>query len=109
MILEASIVLTIIFVTLFVVGIPIAISIALSSLATILLITSGDVAVFTAAQKMAASLDSFSLIAVPFFILSGTIMNRGGLLKLLIFLLDFLISLKHPPILFCYNMISIIR
>lgn len=79
MILEASIVLTIIFVTLFVVGIPIAISIALSSLATILLITSGDVAVFTAAQKMAASLDSFSLIAVPFFILSGTIMNRGGL------------------------------
>lgn len=79
MILEASIVLTIIFVTLFVVEIPIAISIALSSLATILLITSGDVAVFTAAQKMAASLDSFSLIAVPFFILSGTIMNRGGL------------------------------
>ncbi len=79
MILEASIVLTIIFVTLFVVGIPIAISIALSSLATILLITLGDVAVFTAAQKMAASLDSFSLIAVPFFILSGTIMNRGGL------------------------------
>lgn len=79
MILEASIVLSVIFVTMFVVGIPIAISIALSSLATILLITSGDVAVFTAAQKMAASLDSFSLIAVPFFILSGTIMNRGGL------------------------------
>lgn len=79
MILEASIVLTITFITLFVVGIPIAISIALSSLATILLITPGDIAVFTAAQKMAASLDSFSLIAVPFFILSGTIMNRGGL------------------------------
>lgn len=79
MILEASIVLTITFVTLFVVGIPIAISIAFSSLATILLVTPGDISVFTSAQKMATSLDSFSLIAVPFFILSGTIMNRGGL------------------------------
>lgn len=31
------------------------------------------------AQRMATSLDSFTLSAIPFFILAGQIMNRGGI------------------------------
>jgi tripartite ATP-independent transporter DctM subunit len=79
MILEASLILFIVFAVLLFIGIPIAISIAVASLSTILLILPFDVAVFASGQKMVASLDSFSLLAVPFFILSGVIMNSGGI------------------------------
>jgi tripartite ATP-independent transporter DctM subunit len=44
-----------------------------------MLVAPFDMALFTSAQKMLASLDSFSLLAVPFFILSGVIMNSGGI------------------------------
>ncbi|WP_066057739.1 TRAP transporter large permease [Robertmurraya korlensis] len=79
MVLQATIILVLVFAVLLAVGIPIAISISVASLATVLLVLPFDVAVFTSAQKMVASLDSFSLIAVPFFILSGIIMNNGGI------------------------------
>lgn len=79
MILQASIVLVLVFAVLLAVGIPIAISIAIASLSTVLLVLPFDIAVFTSAQGMVSSLDSFSLVAVPFFILSGMIMNRGGI------------------------------
>jgi len=38
----------------------------------------------TMAQRMATGLDSFALLAVPFFILAGQIMNRGGIARRLI-------------------------
>ncbi|MGL4863811.1 MAG: TRAP transporter large permease [Cetobacterium sp.] len=79
MILEASFVLTIVFAMLFIIGVPVAVSIAVSSLATLFLILDPQIAIFIAAQKMVTSLDSFSLLAVPFFILSGIIMNNGGI------------------------------
>src|SRR5699024_9413387 len=79
MILQASIVLILVFAVLLAVGIPIAISIAIASLSSVLLVLPFDIAVFTSAQGMVSSLDSFSLVAVPFFILSGMIMNRGGI------------------------------
>lgn len=79
MIIKASIILVLVFAVLLAVGIPIAISIAIASLATVLFALPFDVAVFTSAQGMVSSLDSFSLVAVPFFILSGMIMNRGGI------------------------------
>jgi tripartite ATP-independent transporter DctM subunit len=68
-----------VFAVLMAIGIPIAISIAAASLTTTLLLLPFDVSVFTSAQKMVTSLDSFSLIAVPFFVLSGIIMNNGGI------------------------------
>lgn len=79
MILEASFVLTVVFAMLFIIGVPVAVSIAVSSLATLFLILDPQIAIFIAAQKMVTSLDSFSLLAVPFFILSGIIMNNGGI------------------------------
>jgi TRAP-type mannitol/chloroaromatic compound transport system permease large subunit len=38
-------------------------------------------------QKMVGSLDSFSFLAIPFFILAGQIMNRGGITKRIFILL----------------------
>lgn len=38
----------------------------------------------TVAQRMATGLDSFALLAIPFFILAGQIMNRGGIARRLI-------------------------
>lgn len=77
--LQASLILISVFAVLMFIGIPIAISIATASLATVIIVLPFDVSVFTSAQKMITSLDSFSLLAVPFFILSGIIMNNGGI------------------------------
>lgn len=67
------------FAVLLVLGIPIGICIAVSSVITIASVLPMDVALFTTSQKVFSSLDSFSLLAVPFFVLSGVIMNSGGI------------------------------
>ncbi|HBV77088.1 MULTISPECIES: TRAP transporter large permease [Vibrio] len=74
----ATSVLISVFVLLLVLGTPIGLCIVISSGATILLALPFDIAMFSTAQKMFSSLDSFALLAVPFFILSGVIMNNGG-------------------------------
>ncbi|MFM2484899.1 TRAP transporter large permease [Celerinatantimonas yamalensis] len=68
-----------IFLLLLVMGTPIGLCIVIASGATIMLVLPFDIAMFTTAQKMFSSLDSFALLAVPFFILSGVIMNNGGI------------------------------
>ncbi len=60
-------------------GVPISISIGLASLAAVILVMPLDVVVFTAAQRMIGGINSFALLAVIFFILSGSIMNNGGI------------------------------
>ncbi|MGD6793039.1 TRAP transporter large permease [Metabacillus indicus] len=79
MTLTAGLLLLSVFFVLLVIGVPIAISIAGASIATMLILFPFDVAVFTSAQKMVTGLDSFALLAVPFFVLSGIIMNNGGI------------------------------
>ena len=66
------------------VGTPVAWSIAISSLLTILVSIPSLAAVTTIAQRMATGLDSFSLLAIPFFILSGQLMTNGGIADRLI-------------------------
>ncbi|MCM3653882.1 TRAP transporter large permease [Metabacillus litoralis] len=79
MTLAAGIILLVVFFVLLFIGVPIAISIAGASIATMIILFPFDVAVFTSAQKMVTGLDSFALLAVPFFVLSGIIMNNGGI------------------------------
>jgi len=67
-----------------VVGVPISFSIGLSTLLTMLLSIQSLPALTTVAQRMATGLDSFALLAIPFFILSGQLMNRGGIARRLI-------------------------
>ncbi len=65
-------------------GVPIAYSIGLSSLFTMLVSILPIPAFTTIAQRMANGLDSFALLAIPFFILAGQLMNRGGIASRLI-------------------------
>lgn len=67
------------FAVMLILGIPVSFAIGLSSLATILLSLPLDPAITVVSQKMASGLDSFSLLAIPFFILAGNIMNQGGI------------------------------
>lgn len=59
--------------------VPIAYAIGLAALFTLLSAMPILPSVTTLAQRMATSLDSFTLSAIPFFILAGQIMNRGGI------------------------------
>jgi len=72
-------VLVISFVIFLAIGVPIAFSIGLAALLTLLLSVGALPAVTTLAQQMATGLDSFALLAIPFFILAGQLMNRGGI------------------------------
>ncbi|SHO57400.1 TRAP transporter large permease [Vibrio quintilis] len=60
-------------------GVPISFAIGIASLLTIVLSLPFDAAIAVISQKMASGLDSFALLAIPFFILAGNIMNRGGI------------------------------
>lgn len=68
-----------VFFVLLVLGVPIAIAIATASLAAIMCLLPMDVSIMVVAQKLATGLDSFTLLAIPFFILAGSIMNHGGI------------------------------
>jgi tripartite ATP-independent transporter DctM subunit len=65
-------------------GVPISFGIGIASLLTIMLNMDFNAALSVISQKMASGLDSFSLLAIPFFILAGNIMNRGGIAMRLI-------------------------
>ncbi len=71
--------LLVLFMGMIALSVPIAIAIALSSLIIMVTILPFEVAIMTAGQKMVTGVDSFSLLAIPFFILAGNIMNRGGI------------------------------
>lgn len=64
---------------LMVLGVPIAFAIGIASVVTFALFMTVDQSIFITAQQIASGLDSFTLLAIPFFILAGNIMNRGGI------------------------------
>lgn len=65
-------------------GVPISFCIGIATTATMLVTILPGPALTTVAQRMATGLDSFALLAIPFFILSGQLMNRGGIARRLI-------------------------
>ncbi|ECP3932600.1 TRAP transporter large permease [Salmonella enterica] len=75
----ASCTLIAVFVVLLAMGAPIGICIVIASFSTMMLVLPFDISMFATAQKMFSNLDSFALLAVPFFVLSGVIMNSGGI------------------------------
>ena len=62
-------------------GIPVAFSIMLSAVAVLVV---GDVSLGMVAQRMFASVNSFPLVAVPFFILAGDLLANGAISKYLV-------------------------
>lgn len=77
-------VLIISFLFLLSIGTPVAWSITVSSLLTMMVSISAMPSFTTVSQRMATGLDSFALLAIPFFILSGELMNKGGIAHRLI-------------------------
>ncbi|HBU76801.1 MAG TPA: hypothetical protein DEF18_01735 [Muricauda sp.] len=64
--------------------VPVAWALGISSLLTLMVSVDTFPAVTTIAQRLVTGLDSFSILAIPFFILAGHIMNKGGIAERLI-------------------------
>jgi len=64
---------------LLVIGAPISVAVGLSSVAAMFVILGPENGVLTAAQQMFRGVNSFALLAIPFFVLAGVIMNHGGI------------------------------
>jgi len=77
-----SIILFLIFAVITILGMPIAL--ALIGGGTAAIIVGGDIPLEVVAQKMFNSLDSFTLSAIPFFMLAGALMSSGGIARRLI-------------------------
>ncbi|SDG77433.1 TRAP transporter large permease [Winogradskyella thalassocola] len=77
-------VLALSFIGLLLFSVPVGWSIAISSLLTMMTSISMLPALTTVSQRMATGLDSFALLAIPFFVLSGQLMNKGGIAHRLI-------------------------
>jgi tripartite ATP-independent transporter DctM subunit len=72
------------FIVLLSIGTPIAFCIAISATLTLLASTPTMATLTTIAQRMGTGLDSFTLLAIPFFIFAGQLMNSGGIATRLI-------------------------
>ncbi len=65
-------------------SVPIAVSIGIATVVTMLVAIPAGPALTTAALRMATGIDSFALLAIPFFILSGQIISKGGMAQRLV-------------------------
>ncbi|CDL84330.1 TRAP transporter large permease [Xenorhabdus szentirmaii] len=75
-----------VFAILLALSVPVSFAIGLSSLVAIMLTLPLETAITVVAQRMVAGVDNFSLLAIPFFILAGNLMNQGGIAARLIHL-----------------------
>lgn len=74
-----GLIILVVLVVLLLLGVPVAVALAVSSICAILPILNTGAAVLTGAQRIFSGISIFSLLAIPFFILAGNIMNKGGI------------------------------
>lgn len=98
-------ILVVVFVICLGLGVPIVASIVLAGFSAIATELPYDMALFTAAQKMVNGVDNFALLALPFFILAGNLMNRGGIARYLLKLADVLVG-RMPGAVLSTNVIA---
>lgn len=79
-----GIVMLVLVLVLLLMGSPVCISIGVASAAAMLTIVAPGKAALISAQKIFAGMNTFSLLAIPFFILAGVLMNNGGIAKKLV-------------------------
>lgn len=65
-------------------GVPVAVSMGLSAALAIVVLLGWESAGVTSAQRLFTASNSFALLAIPFFILAGGLMNTGGIAQRLI-------------------------
>ncbi len=94
MVIKATVILFAVFFVMLFAGVPISAGIGIASVVAIIASGRSDLQgfAFTAAQKCFSGLDSFSLLALPFFSLGGNIMNKGGIAKRLVRLARLLVG-----------------
>ncbi len=79
-----TLILFAVFAVLLFLGCPISVSIVIASIVTAVSSLSWDQITFITMQKMNSGVESFSLLAIPLFILAGNIMNNGGIARRLV-------------------------
>lgn len=103
--LTSGLIILVLLVIMLIAGVPIAVALGISSVCAILPIMDTSVAVLTGAQRVFSGISTFSLLAIPFFILAGNIMNKGGIAVRLINLAK-LITGRAPGALAQTNVIA---
>lgn len=105
MVVQATLSLFGSFFVLLLAGVPISAGIGIASVVTALFSMPADIFALIAAQRCFSGLDSFSLLALPFFSLGGNIMNKGGIARRLIRLARLLVG-KIPGYLAATNVLA---
>ncbi|GAA1355970.1 TRAP transporter large permease [Arthrobacter rhombi] len=77
--LVAGIVLVVGIAVLLLARVPIAVAVGFSAFVAVAAVIGMEKASFVAAQRMFTGVNSFALLAIPFFILAGVLMNNGGI------------------------------
>lgn len=81
---QTALIMVVLLVLMLAIGASISVSVGLSSAVAMLCMLPADVSFATSAQRLFAGANSFSLIAIPFFILAGNLMNNGGIAERLV-------------------------
>lgn len=84
MAVQALVLILVVLALLLVLGVPISIGIGVASLVAILQTVPLGISVVTGAQRTFVGMSSFTLTAIPFFILAGNLMNSGGIAQRLV-------------------------
>ncbi|HJO37505.1 MAG: TRAP transporter large permease [Vicinamibacterales bacterium] len=87
----ATLTLVVSFILLLALNVPVAFAIGIAT-ALGVVATSELPGALLVAQRMATGIDSFTLLAIPFFILAGLLMGQGGIARRLIDLADVLVG-----------------
>ena len=95
------------FLVLLVIGAPIAL--CLGAAALLVVFTTGDVSPIVLGQRMFGSLDSFTIMAIPLFMLAGNLMSSGGISKRLTDFCDAILGWMPGIDSVLYDFWSIIR
>ncbi|MCS7018558.1 MAG: TRAP transporter large permease [Cytophagales bacterium] len=77
-------VILLIFVLMLAIGLPVVFTLGITAVLLLLLYLQADIALAAIAQRMVTAMDSFSLMAIPFFILAGNLMNLGDIAQRII-------------------------
>lgn len=77
--ITSGLIILVMLVIMLIAGMPIAVALGVSSICAILPVLNFEATVVTGAQRIFSGISVFSLLAIPFFILAGNIMNKGGI------------------------------
>lgn len=83
-VLVCGLIIAVVLIALLLMGAPISIAIGAASVLAVLPVLDTSAVFLTGAQRTFSGISVFTLIAIPFFILAGNIMNRGGIAMRLI-------------------------